>query len=506
MRRYVIFLSFMVLSQCGGNTLLLSYLTNTRTVVIVKGSYSSDSPLEFSEINGNRIRLDNEGNELAGICDPVGSVLSINVSCLDSPNNTNVYAYDQLPIYLDLAGMRLSASDQNLEAIGSVDESNRFWNVLSSERETYCNRPENLNEQNACVQQDGRQKFLDFFNGQGVDYPHRIIANTSYLQAGLFFRRIVFGFSRTVRTTFNTDANGQRVGNEMITSVGDTNANFDGVTVAGRDIVSLAGFIPGSGAPTPNTQLSLLFPMLFRAGSERQMILDNTYQPAVIEIRIGLKEILSYHRYRLHNITDFVECDADTAGETWMPNTEINSTYEYVIAPIDWRIKHNNNCLENEWGLRMGGNLLMRARIYYPHRTSNIIIANSNNSFLTRTYALFLADDPNVDRGADASGMPVTFTPADPTHMDSANRTMVDANLLPQTLPLAATPARLGSLNDKRNQLRYIMPGSYFLQCREDMNNDGYPERIVGEMPVTVPIKSTGNESILSEVNVNWDC
>ena len=483
--------------QCSGDTVILSYLSNSSIAVILKGSYASDAPLPFAEINGNAIYQDNDDQELNGICDAVASSRTTNRACLTSPNNSSVFTLENLPIYMDFAGVRLSKSSSDLASINNIQRTDEFWHILSNERQVYCSHPENLTEGNVCASQDGVGKLTRFFNGEGALLPSTITESGDFIQAGLFIRRLTFGYGTLVSTTFATDNNGRRTGNETVTSTGTIATNFDGSTLSGRDIVPIIGFLPGSGAPIANTALSQVFPILFRAEEGQALRLENSFEPAVLEFRIGLKEILSYHSFRQNNLSNFVECNDADAQETWAANTTITSNYEFIIAPSDWRIKHNVNCLNNEWGVRMGGNLLSRARVFYPLQTTNLILVNTGSNPTTRMYALFRAEEPAIDRDA--------FTPIDPTHATMASRTDTFENL-PRVLPLAATPARAGTSTNKNNQLRYIMPGSYILQCRADSNSDGYPEAIMSTMNVTVPTKAANTQSDLSEMVISFNC
>ena len=136
----------------------------------------------------------------------------------------------------------------------------------------------------------------------------------------------------------------------------------------------------------------------------------------VLEIRFNIKENLMIHA--LNN-----------AGQQ-----------QEVVTFSDWRRAHT--ITGSDLGFNMGGNVLTRARVYYPNLTSTLVISGGVQSE-RHYYAVYLT--PETQQG--------------------------------ENLPLAATPVRGGSDNTLGN----LMTGTYTLQCRYDCNNDGYPELILRE-------------------------
>ncbi len=401
----------MPLFGCSGEA-LLSHLQNNRMTIIIKGTYASDRPLTFQEINQNRIYVDADDTYLStfnhqsvSACDP-----NSNYQCIPS--------YEMLPIYIDFGGVRLSSSSQDINSITSTLDANNFWNIASNQRQVYCSHTYATNPGlDTCRKDDGTVLYNDFMNGRGAIYPSNDIPNTSYKQVGLFIRRIVTGWG------YN---------NNSITQ----NTSFDNNLIRGVNIITLVGLNPAP-TPTDTNQIDMpgrnqWFPMLYVSDANEYLHKGNDYDPIVLEIRMNIKENLMAHSYTFTNQTGAVFKNS-------------------VIGFSDWNRNHADTT--NNSSARMGGNVLSRARFFYPHMVSRLQINNTtSNASLSHYYALYLSNDTESTRSGSG-------------------------------LPLAATPARSG----EQNFLNHIMPGNYILQCRHDTRNIGYPQSILNSREVSVP-------------------
>ncbi len=401
------------LSACMGNDgeVLLSHLVNNRMTIVLKGTYASDNPLEWNEINSNQIFVDADDNlgalmhEALTNCDPYTS-------------NACIPAYDELPIYIDVGSIRLSRDSSNIDRIRNNEDSEDFWDISSESRQVYCNRFYATNAGlDTCVQQDGRNKFNELMNGRGVIYPSRDVPDGPYSHTGIFVRRVVTGWSYRDTTLLE--------------------AFFDNTQVRGTNIISLVSSPPPPDEPGP----AEWFPLHYRVGPGQTFDKGFGNFPVVLEMRFNMKENLMVHRYTI-----------DPSG------TPQNVR---VIAFSDWRKAHMDDGTSEE-SIRLGGNVLARSRFFYPHQVSRIDITNAGMMPATHYYALYQSGETDRDN----------------------------------YLPYAATPARNGA----GNQLNHIMPGSYQLECRQDANNDGYPEMRLG-VPQDIIVPETPEI-----MNVTYTC
>ncbi|MCE9599374.1 MAG: hypothetical protein K8S54_15525 [Spirochaetia bacterium] len=321
---------------------LLSMLldTNSKTVLILKGTYASDRPLEFTEINGNQLFRDADDT-------------SLDVAGLP--------AYSDLPIYLDIGEVRLSSRDYGtgLWGIETAKDAKAFWDVISSERQVYCSQPYSASlENDSCYATGGLINYQEFMNGRGALYPSRDVDATNI----------------TTSVQYEPDTND-----------------------ALKQLLAPQWF-------------PLHFNSIMSNITPNAMIMTNEQTTRVVEIRFNMKENMMVHGVN------------DTNG------------YRTVVAFSDWRKGHAQQ-------RDLGGNVLMRARVYYPDYVNTLTITGGTQN--PRFY----------------------YAIVDPME------TFIEDNL-----PVAATPVRNGS-----NTIQNLMGGvNYLLQCRYDANNDGYPETLVG--------------------------
>ena len=344
----LVFFSLLCLNCMGNNgEALLSHLLNNRMTIILKGTYATDNPLAWNEINGNQIFVDSDDNlsiqhQSAASCDP-------------KMDGTCLYSYENLPLYIDFGGIRLSSQSKSLADISSVEDAEEFWNIASTDRQVYCNRYYGRSaESDSCLNDNGQKKFEEFMDGTGAIYPSRDIPNTPYLHTGVFVRRIVTGWATN--------------DGELI-----KNAPFDNNTVSGANILSDVS------APPPPTDPNMedrpgpaeWLPLHYRVSSGQSLQKGHDYLPIVLEIRFNIKENLMLHSYR--------------AGEDSATSRQYN-----IVAFSDWRRNHSNAMtVKAADSRRMGGNVLSRSRFFYPHKVSRIDITNGASGGTRYYFALY---------------------------------------------------------------------------------------------------------------------
>lgn len=376
---------------------LLSSLLNHRMLVLLKGTYATDNPLDFSQINDNKLFVDSE-DSVAGLIHPVdtGCAPFFDVNCLPR--------YSEIPIYLDIGELRLSSRNplSDLAEIDSADASEKMWDVVSTERQVYCSQPYGIDfDINTCLDTGGVINFQEFMNGRGAVFPSRDVSTPigNFWHAGVFVRGIAFGYGR-LNGALTTDT-------------------FDNNDIIGSNITPLIQYDPNVDEVTQQLLPAQWFPLHHKVlpGQETSMLLDYSFQRAVLEIRFNIKENLMVHSFRY-----------------------ANDDVQAVVAFSDWRRGHAEPG-SDDLGINMGGNVLTRARIYYPSIATELHL-NGGVESDRHYYALYLSGEEAKD----------------------------------ENLPIAATPVRNGS-----NKVDNLMPGSYVIQCRYDCNHDGYPETVLSE-------------------------
>lgn len=345
-RLSTLFLVCLTLMQCGwgangeGNA-LLSLLVNRRMIVMLKGTYATDSPLAFSELNNNQLFRDAD----------------------DSVNVDNIPAYSDLPIYIDFGEIRLSSKFGTPILISNNDDAVAFWDVLTSGRQVYCSQIYSFDPLNdRCLSTGGLINFRDFMNGNGAIYPSRDVGPGIYPHAGVFVRAIATGYSKD-DATVSID-------------------RFDNNDIFGHNIIQNVNYDPGVDAAQKQILLPQFFPLLHPSHAPGYLVVDDSYQPIILEIRFNLKENLMVHSY---------------------PNG--SSRTQTIVSFSDWRKNHAGQ-------FDIGGAVLTRARMIYPGYASSLTITGGVETTPNRFYyALYFQVEEKKD----------------------------------ETLPIAATPVRNGS-------------------------------------------------------------
>jgi hypothetical protein len=329
---------------------VLSSLFNNRMLLLAKGTYASDNPLEFSELNNGTglLYVDSSGEGL----DPA---MDLNLL----PNVEN------LPIYIDFGEIRIASKYQpgGLEALTSVQDSLKFWDYIATERQVYC-RPIYSIFDNACLKNSGFLRFNEFFDGTGAQYPSndptsdaRGYIGSQYYHAGVYFRGMVTGYAKE---------NGSLL----------INTRFDGNTVTGTNIVPRNSYKPGSTEFDKQTFTPLMFPLFYSVGGgHNDMVVKPGVDPYILEVRMNMKENLMVH--------------------SW---TNFNTNIQTMVGFSDWRFDHKGE-------VDMGGNVLLRARIIYPEYSSSLTITGGTRS-LVHYYALYRSDETEF-----VTQLPLAATP-----------------------------------------------------------------------------------------------
>lgn len=321
-----ILLACAALAGCKGDhgQPLLSTLLgiNSKTVVILKATYASDSPLEFAQINNNAIFSDTDDT-------------GIDTSGLPS--------YSSLPIYIDIGEIRLSTKNfgDGLWSIDSAKDAKAFWDVLASERQVYCSQPYSANlENDGCFQTGGLVNFQELMNGRGAVYPSHDVGPGVYLHAGVFVRAIATGYSRLSGTAQSAIFDNSEVLNttNLTPYLQYDPAIDDGL----RQIL-------------PPQTFPLHFNSVMSNITGNSMIMSDEYTTRVVELRFNLKENLMVHGLN------------DTSG------------FRTLVSVSDWRRGHT---LQRD----LGGSLLLRARIYYPDYVNDLTVQNGTGGASTRYY------------------------------------------------------------------------------------------------------------------------
>lgn len=268
---------------CGNNNgdALLSRLLNSRMKLILKGTYASDRPLNFSEINGNQLFHDAD----------------------DTLETAAAPTYDNLPIYLDIGEVRLSTKAflQGLEQIQDSEDSADFWDVFSRERQVYCSRPYATDFDNdSCFNTGGLINYIEFMNGRGALFPTRDVGPGTYLHAGVYIRGFVTGYARASGALVETRFDNNRI-------------------LDSQNVAPLMNYEAGTDAVQQQILAPQFFPLHHKVvwGQQPYMHVDNSFFPLIVEIRFNIKENLMLHSF-----------------------SDANSLKRTVVGISDWRVGH----------------------------------------------------------------------------------------------------------------------------------------------------------------------
>lgn len=362
MKKIVLCLSFaLFLNSCENamknvkttNYPVLSTLFNNRMLLLLKGTYASDNPLSFAELNNGtgNLYLDDqgEGNDPVFDLNGLPSVAS-------------------LPIYIDFGEVRISSQykgPQALDLIENARQSRLFWDFIAPERQVYCTFPGYTVFSNTCEKSGGISRMEEFFNGSGAKYPSndptsdaRGFVGSQYYHAGVYVRSFVTGYAKE---------NGAL----------KINTRFDNYDVIGANIVPRNSYPAGTTDVDKQRLTPNMFPIFYTVEEGHDdMVIRPGFDPYIIEMRMNIKENLMVH--------------------SWTTPTAVLQT---LVGVSDWKFNHVGQA-------DMGGNIILRARVIYPEYSSNLIITGGTQSY-THYYGVYRAKEQELRNQLPLAATPV---------------------------------------------------------------------------------------------------
>lgn len=356
MKTLVLTLLFLLIgceNLTGGNIeqtkyAVLSTLFNQRMLLLVKGTYATDNPLNFSDYSNGTgaLYVDTEGDG----ADPTMDIAGVPLA-------------NDLPIYIDIGEIRISSKYREgfngVDGITDVQATQKFWDYIAPTRQVYCTFPP-YSIQNTSCHDTGLLKIQDLFNGNGVIYPssdptgHSYNADYSdgggtitcgdcpvqYYYAGIYFRSFVTGWAREQGAL-------------------KINTRFDNFEVSGSNLLFRNNYDPGTNEAEKEVLTPKMFPLFYSiAGGQSDMEIRGGSDPYILEMRMNIKENLMVHSY-----------------------TTPYSYTQTMVGFSDWRKPHAGE-------IDMGGNLLLRPRVIYPETASSLAITGGTRS-LTHYYTAY---------------------------------------------------------------------------------------------------------------------
>ncbi len=328
---------------------VVSSLFNNRMLLLLKATYATDNPLDFSDYNGGTGDL---------YQDPTGDP-TFNLSGLPKAS--------ALPIYMDIGEIRISSKYQQglggLSQVRTPAAAKSFWDNIAPNREVYCTQLYTLNS-NTCLEQNGLFKMVQLLNGEGAEFPSNDPTSgtssglaSQYYYTGTYIRSLVTGWGNSpgvdlTKVTF-----------------------FDNYGVYGFNTVPRMAYAAGT---TDKSTYPLIFPLLYSAqAGEADMNFEPGYEPYIFEVRMNLKENLMVHSIKA--------ADGSTAAS--------------LVSVSDWNVNHAGQS-------DIGGGLLSRSRTIYPNSASQLAITGGAGN-LTHYFAIFRSGETNI-----LEKLPVAAAPA----------------------------------------------------------------------------------------------
>lgn len=331
-----------------------SSLFNNRMLLLLKGTYATDNPIEFTDYSNGTgdLYMDNQGD--VGVGDP-----NFDLSGIPKAN--------QLPIYIDVGEIRISSKYREgylgVSGLQNAQQTKKFWDYIATSRQVYCNYPYTAGKSDC--EKTGLSKLTELFNGDGAVYPSNDPTadensglGTQYYYSGVYIRALVTGWAR-----FN--------GTEK-------KALFDNYQIAGENIVFRNNYRPGASLTDKESITPEMFPLFYGMQSgQADMSIRAGSAPYILEIRFNLKENLMVHSY------------SDSQNRT-----------ETLIGVSDWNYTHTGE-------IDMGGNILSRARVIYPDTAAKLQITGGTKS-KTHYYSIYRKDETDILKRLPLASSPVT--------------------------------------------------------------------------------------------------
>ncbi|TGL44723.1 LIC11270 family surface protein [Leptospira perdikensis] len=342
---------------------VVSTLFNNRMLLLLKGTYATDNPLDWSELNNGTGDL---------YIDAQGEGLDPTMTLVNQPKVGNI------PIFLDIGEVRISSKYvkglNELTQIRDTVDSNKFWDYIAPNRQVFCTVTYSF-DNNTCTESNGIMKASDFFNGIGAQFPSNDPSSQTeswetalstgqpwlgrqYYYAAIYFRSLVTGYA--------LDAGLPVTG------------RFDNRPIVnGLNIVPRNNYVAGTTSSAKSTIVPKMFPTLYsQLPTQSDMQIRDGFDPYILEVRINLKENLMLHSYL----------------------TSRSTTVTYVgVSDVFYDHKGEGDA---------GGNILTRARVIYPETASSLTISGGNNSLL-HYYGIFRYQETEF-----INVLPLAATPA----------------------------------------------------------------------------------------------
>ncbi|HMW08185.1 MAG TPA: hypothetical protein PK079_21765 [Leptospiraceae bacterium] len=326
---------------------VLSTLFNNRMLLLLKLTYATDAPLNFSDYNNGTGQLYQDVQDTGAGGDPAFDLFQLPLA-------------QNLNFFIDIGEIRISSKiQQSLTGLDygvtSITASKKYWDFIATQRQVYCSAFYSLGG-NSCDLTSKTPLVLinQLFNGEGAKFPSNdptatipgnnggIDVPTKYYASGIYVRSFVTGWARQ---------NGGLI----------TNTIFDNnqIITGGQNIVPRNNYLPG----TTDTDKSLKTPFMFpvfhalKPGQE-DMSIRGGADPYILEVRMNIKENLMVHSY-----------------------TTTLGFVQTFIGISDWRYNHSGQ-------VDSGGNILSRSRIIYPETASSLQITGGTRS-LQHYYNVF---------------------------------------------------------------------------------------------------------------------
>lgn len=342
---------------------VISTLFNHRMLLLLKGTYATDNPLDWAELNNGTGDL---------YIDAQGEGLDPTMTLVNQPKAGNV------PIFLDIGEVRISSKYlkglNELTQIRDTVDSNKFWDYIAPNRQVFCTVTYSF-DNNTCTESNGILKASDFFNGIGAQFPSNDPSSQTeswesalltgqpwlgrqYYYAAIYFRSLVTGYA--------LDAGIPVTG------------RFDNRPIVnGLNIVPRNNYVAGTTSAAKSSIVPKMFPALYtQLPTQADMQIRDGFDPYILEVRINLKENLMLHSYL----------------------TSRSTVVTYVgVSDIFFDHKGEGDA---------GGNILTRARVIYPETASSLTISGGGNSLL-HYYGIFRQQETEF-----INVLPLAATPA----------------------------------------------------------------------------------------------
>ncbi len=283
----------------------------------------------FSPLVNTRLELilkgtyeSNNPADFGALFEDDGSATLRSIYSSSAMNTTwNAVTKDDLKWYIDIAEIRISTRTDDF----SGDDPETYWSLFARDRMLMCstyNSNESGKELDSCREKDGISQLANFFSN-GISYPASDIGQGTYKHMAIYFRKLITSPAYSFALD-GTSADMQKV-------------NFDNQPVNGYNVLSLMQDSPGGDGE------SLLFPL---HNNNLSLPVTNDGKPYVIETRIFLKNLMMKH------------------------TAKTSSGWLSFISPSDWAENHLYDT-DSDAG-KVGGNVLMTARLYYPDNVGSI--------------------------------------------------------------------------------------------------------------------------------------